>query len=184
MPTFTEPETHVGFDIPVELHLLDKTNTIVAARIRRVSHSLFELSCSEQLRKGQRLALSHEGKRLEVEVYSAEQSAASCYSLSVKVVAEQLGEVRSELRLPTDLPAVLRGAGATAEMAVRIVDMSPSGMGIEVPAALPRGAKVCVNLEQGLAFGEIRFCRQKGPGLFSVGFLLEEYICQEEPYDA
>jgi len=69
-------------------------------------------------------------------------------------------------------------------MAVRIVDMSPSGMGMEVPAALSRGAKVCVNLDQGLAFGEIRFCRQKKPNLFSVGFLLEEYICQDELHEA
>ncbi len=185
MFTFTESEneTQVGFDIPVELHVLDKTNRIVAARIRRVSPSLFELSCSEKLQKGQKLALSHEGKRLEVEVSSAEQGATNIYILSVKVVAEQLGEVRSELRLPIDLRAVLRVAGATAEMAVRIVDMSPSGMGIEVPLALSRGAKVCVNLDQGLAFGEIRFCRQKGPTLFSVGFLLEEYICQNEPHE-
>jgi hypothetical protein len=148
-----------------------------------VSPSLFELSCSEQLQKGQKLALSHEGKRLEVEVSSAEPSAANVYILAVKVVAEHLGEVRSELRLPIDLPATLRVAGATAEIAGRIVDMSPSGMGIEVASALSRGAKVCVNLDQGLAFGEIRFCRQTRPNLFSVGFLLEEYICQNEPHE-
>ena len=185
MSTFTEPEneTYVGFDIPVELHVLDKTNRIVAARIRRVSHSLFELSCSEQLQKGQKLALSHEEKRLAVEVFSAEQSVTDVYFLAVKVVAEKLGEVRSELRLPTDIPATLRVAGATAEMTVRIVDMSPSGMCIEVPVALSRGAKVCVSLDQGLAFGEIRFSRQKAQGIFSAGFLLEEYICQNEPHD-
>jgi hypothetical protein len=57
--------------------------------------------------------------------------------------------------------------------------MSASGMGIEVDVSLMRGAKVCINLEQGLAFGEIRFCQAKPSGVYFAGFLLEEYIGQE-----
>ncbi len=175
----TEPlnET-VGFDIPAELHMLDQANRIIAARIRRVGPSVFELSCAERLRDGERLALSHEGRRLEVEVSSTAQSAADIYQLTLKVVNEQHGEVRSEFRLPTDLSAVMRVAGDTTQIPVKIVDMSPSGMGVEVPKSLAKGVKVCINLEQGLAFGEIRFCRQKTAGVFLIGFKLEEYLCQ------
>lgn len=160
--------------------MLDQAKRVIAARIRRVSQSVFELSCSERFHEGQRLALSHEGRRIEVAVSSTEQNANDLYLLAVRVVTDELGEVRSELRLPTDLPAVLCVAGGAAQIAARVVDMSPSGMGIEVPMPLRKGAKVCINLQQGLAFGEIRFCREKAPGRHFVGFKLEEYICQEE----
>jgi hypothetical protein len=176
----TEPtEIQAGFDIPVELQILDRTNRVVAARIRRVSQSFFELSCSESLPERQRLALSHEGRRIVVEVSSAAPQANGDCLLTVKVVIDQPGDVRSELRLPTDLPAALRVAGETEQIDVRIVDMSPSGMGIEMTEALPPGAKVCVNLAQGLAFGDIRFCRQTGQGIYLAGFSLKEYIGQE-----
>ncbi len=177
----TAADAQARFDIPVELHLLDEANRIVAARIGQASQSFFELSCSEQLRKGQRLALSHEGRRIEVSLESSvAQIAPPGYLVTVSVVREESGEVRSELRLPTDLPASVRVAGEQQEIEARVVDMSPSGMGIEVETLLVRGAKVCVNLKQGLAFGEIRFCRQKTPGVYLAGFLLEEYIGQEE----
>jgi hypothetical protein len=174
---FTEivPDASAGFDIPVELCMLDRGNTVVAARIRRVSPARFELSCSEQLEKGQRLALSHEGRRIEVAVSFTEHDVPGVYLLAVKG-ADAAGEVRSELRLPTDLPAVVRVAGSAEQMNARVVDMSPSGMGMELATPMPLGSKVCVNIEQGLAFGEIRFCRQRPDGVYFVGFLLEEYI--------
>ena len=175
----TAAEARARFDIPAELHMLDQANRVVGVRIRRVSPSLFELSSLERLREGQRLVLSHEGRRIEVAVSSAAQGASGVYLLAVNVDSQEAGEVRSEFRLPTDLPAVIRVAGEAEQVVVKIVDMSPSGMGIEVPVALPRGAKVCVNLAQGLAFGEIRFCREKAGGVFFVGFFLEEYIGQE-----
>jgi len=179
MSTTLVPEPETGFDIPVELHLLGKGHEIVPARIRRVSQALFELNCPQSLPAGQRAALSHEGRRLEVETISAMQVAPKAYLLTVKVLNEELGEVRSELRLPTDLAAKLRVAGEAKQLAVRVVDMSPSGMGIETSKALMPGAKVCVNFEQGLAFGEVRFCQQKSADLYLVGFRLEEYIGQD-----
>jgi hypothetical protein len=124
------------------------------------------------------LALSHEGRRIEVAVSSSLEIGGIC-RLAVKVVTDEHGEVRSELRLPTDLPTVLTVAGESEQIAAKVVDMSPSGMGVELAKPIPRGVKVCINLEQGLAFGEIRFCRQKPDGLYFAGFLLEEYIGKE-----
>lgn len=178
--SFTEiaPEAAKGFDIPVELHLLDSANKTIEARIKQVSPAVFELTCQEPVNEGQRLALSHEGRRIEVAVSSSVERAGHC-RLTVKVVTDAQGEVRSELRLPTDLPAVITVAGESEQIAAKVVDMSPSGMGVESVQPIPRGAKVCIDLEQGLAFGEIRFCRQKSAGLYFAGFLLEEYIGKE-----
>lgn len=169
--------SQAGFDIPVDLHILDGESEIVPARIRRVDHSVFELSCSEMLKAGQRLALSHAGHRIQVEVSSSTSLQPDGYLLIVRIQSNQPGAVRSELRLPIDLPATLQVSGRPEEIVARIVDMSPSGMGIELEKALPEGAKVCVTLEQGLAFGQIRFCRPSA-GKHFAGFMLEEYICQ------
>jgi hypothetical protein len=174
-------EPQAGFDIPVQLHLLDKSKRVVAARLRQASHAWFELSCAERIEQGQRLTLSHERGRLEVEVTFAAQQSTDRYTLAVKVIEDEPSEIRCELRLPMNLPATLRVAGESTQLQARIVDMSPSGMGIEVATMVPSGAKVCINLEQGLAFGEIRFCRQKSPGVFLTGFALQEYIGQETP---
>ena len=175
-------EQEAGFDIPVELHLLDKSKRVVAARLRQASHAWFELSCAERVEQGQRVALAHEGRRVEVEVsFAAQQQATALYTLAVKVIENDPVEGRSELRLPIDLPATLRVSGDSAQLSVQVVDMSTSGMGIESRVMLPVGAKVCINLEQGLAFGEIRFCREKGEGVYLAGFRIEEYIGRETP---
>ncbi len=173
-------ETQARFDIAVQLDLLDGARQNIAARLHGVSPGLFEVSCPETLRVGQRLALSHAGRRLQLEVSPDSQKAAGVYLLSVKSADDRMSDVRSELRLPIDLPAMLRVAGEAAQIAVRVVNMSPSGMGIELTKELEQGAKACIDLEQGLAFGEIRFCRPKDARFYSVGFRLEEYICQED----
>ena len=171
-------EAAKGFDIPVELHTLDNANNTIDARIKRVSPAMFELTCPVALKEGQRLAISHEGRRIEVVVSSNSDAGGLC-RLAVKVLTDERGEVRSELRLPTDLTAVVTVAGETEQIAARIVDMSPSGMGLELEKSIQRGVKVCINLDQGLAFGEIRFSRQKTDGVHVAGFLLEEYIGKE-----
>ncbi len=172
------PEATKGFDIPVELHLLDNANKTVEARIKQVSPALFELTCEESLKLGQRLALSHEGRRIEVAVSSSLEIGGHC-RLVVKVVADQHGEVRSELRLPTDLPTVVTVAGESEQIAAKVVDMSPSGMGV-------RNGKTYFARGEGLYKSGTRlglwrnsFCQQKPNGLYFAGFLLEEYIGKE-----
>jgi len=56
--------------------------------------------------------------------------------------------------------------------------MSPSGLRFETARPVNVGTKVCVDLAQGLAFGEIRYCLKKNNDTYSLGFLLEEYIAQ------
>ena len=177
MPIPSIDEFQPSFDIPVELLALDGTNRIGVAQIRRASRSSLELSCSESHEEGQRLAVLQEGRRFAIMVSSATQQAPGAYVLAANVVTEEAGGIRAELRLPTDLAATLRVAGETEQIVVRIVDMSPSGMGLESDRALPSGADVCLSLERGLAFGQIRHCRPKA-GVYSAGFILEDYLGQ------
>ena len=109
-----------------------------------------------------------------VDVTATPQVNADFYTLSV--VEEKYSAVRADRRVPVDLPATLHIAGETQSTRVKVTDMSPAGFGIELAKALPLGARVCVSFAEALAFGEVRFCREKAPGVFFVGFKLEEYI--------
>ena len=151
-----------------------RANRVAAASIRRVGPCFFEVSCAEFLYEGQRLLLTHEGRRVAVDVAAAPQLSAGVYMLTV--VDDKYDGVRADRRSPVNLPATLHIAGEAKSIKVKVTDMSPAGMGIELAKALPLGARVCVNFEKGLAFGEVRFCEQKGGDLYFIGFRLEEYI--------
>ncbi len=110
---------------------------------------------------------ARQGSQKEVQATSEKKFVGDSY---------RLGDVRSELRLPTDLYATLSRSAESAELRVKIVDMSPTGMGMEALEAVEPQSKVTIDLEEGTAFGEIRFCREKSPGLFFLGFHLEKYV--------
>ncbi len=109
-----------------------------------------------------------------VDVTAAPNVHADFYTLTV--VEDKSGGVRADRRVVVDLPATLHIAGEAESIRVKVSDMSGSGMGIELAKALPLGARVCVSFAQALAFGEVRFCREKAPDVFLIGFRLEEYI--------
>ena len=174
MSTTQLTELEPSFDIPVELHLPGQVNPVASARIRRVGHSFFEVSCAETLEQGQRLLLVQGARRIVVDVSATPQVNADFYTLTV--VEDQYSAVRADRRVPVDLPATVHIAGETQPIRVKVTDMSPAGFGIELSKALPLGTRVCVSLAEALAFGEVRFCREKAPDVFFVGFKLEEYI--------
>jgi hypothetical protein len=162
------------FDIPVELHSPGPLNRVTLASIQRAGHSFFEVSCAEPLEDGQRLLLIQGGRRIVVDVVARPGAHADFYKLAV--VEDKSGAARADRRVLVDLPATLHIAGETESIRVRVSDMSASGMGIELFKALPLGTRVCVSFTEGLAFGEVRFCRQKAADCFVIGFRLEEYI--------
>jgi len=169
-----EPTIQASFDIPVELHMPGRSNRVAAANIRRAGPSFYEVSCAESLDEGQRLILIQGARRIAVDVAAGPQPSAGVYKLTV--VDDKYDGVRADRRAPVNLPATLHIAGEAKSIKVKVTDMSPAGMGIELAKALPLGARVCVNFEKGLAFGEVRFCQQKGADLYFMGFRLEEYI--------
>jgi hypothetical protein len=60
-------------------------------------------------------------------------------------------------------------------MFARVVDMSQSGLGFELPDSVAVGTRVSVHFGCGIAFGEIKHCTAKC-AVYRAGMRIEEFI--------
>jgi hypothetical protein len=83
-------------------------------------------------------------------------------------------EVRSEIRFPVDLGAVLQVEGdPTAICVVTILDVSKSGMRASCPVSIQAGARVEVTCCYATISGEVRYVREVSDDEFHVGIKVE-----------
>jgi hypothetical protein len=92
----------------------------------------------------------------------------------------RLVERRRETRYPTqDAAEVEVRHGEILRMPAMVVDVSRSGLRLELPAAVGRGEQVKINLpRQVVILGEIRYCRRSGM-IFYAGVLIQD-VFQEQ----
>ena len=91
------------------------------------------------------------------------------YNVGVQLIERD--SIRREPRFPLDLPAALTVIGSTGprEAAVRLTDVSASGVGLLSSGAVQVGACVEIKLDLGLLFVEIRHCHEEAEGRFRIG---------------
>jgi len=89
---------------------------------------------------------------------------------------------RRETRIPTDDAAQLQVISpfSSNRIAVRITDVSKSGMQFRLEAALDPGSTVKIRLRGAIVFAEIRHCRQISATEHRAGLLLHEVISGNE----
>lgn len=95
----------------------------------------------------------------------------------------RLSERRRETRYPTqDLAEVEVRHGEIFRMAGMVVDVSRSGLRLEIPIAVGRGEQVKITLpRQAVILGEIRYCKKAG-AVYHAGVLIQEvFYGQPEP---
>jgi hypothetical protein len=87
----------------------------------------------------------------------------------------RLVERRRETRYPTqDAAEVEVRHGEILRMPAMVVDVSRSGLRLELPAAVGRGEQVKINLpRQVVILGEVRYCRRSGM-IFYAGVLIQD----------
>ncbi len=165
----------LGFNIPVELQLLDGDHERIAAHIRRVNSGFFQLRSPIHLRDDRKLELLYEGRQIQAEVVYSRRQEVGIHHVGIRTCGSH-GAVRKELRLPVDVRATVNIPGSTTPLRARISDMSQSGLGLILPKEIPQGTAVSVDLGHGVAFGEIRYCKSISKGRYRAGFWLEEFI--------
>ncbi len=166
----------LGFNIPVELQLLDGDRERIGAHIRRVNSGFFQLRSPLHLRDDRKLELLYEGRRIEAEVVYSKKQELGIHHVGIRTCGNH-GAVRKELRLPVDVQATVSVPGSTAPLPARVSDMSQSGLGLILRKEIPPGTAVSVDLGHGVAFGEIRYCKSiSSKGRYRAGFWLEEFI--------
>jgi hypothetical protein len=85
-------------------------------------------------------------------------------------------ERRQEVRYPTNDPAKVRLAPGAECVTGTILDISKSGLRIELCAAVARGSRLEVLLASGpVVFGTVRYCRRIADA-FHVGLLIEHLV--------
>jgi hypothetical protein len=87
----------------------------------------------------------------------------------------RLAERRRETRYPTqDAAEVEVRHGEILRMPAMVVDVSRSGLRLELPAAVGRGEQVKISLpRQVVILGEVRYCRRSGM-IYYAGVLIQD----------
>jgi hypothetical protein len=166
---------HLGFDIPVELQLVDRDREHISARLRRVNSGFLQLHSPIRIAHDRKLEVLYEGNRIEAEVTYCHSQELAGYRIGLRISGAH-GVIRQELRLPVKVRATLNLPGDFAPMPARVVDMSQSGLGLILAKPVPEGISASLDLGYGIAFGEIRYCQRESNRTCRAGFWLEEFI--------
>jgi PilZ domain len=165
--------TAASLDIPVEVRLVIDSHDI-SARLSRADRGFLRLSTPVPLLKDLRIEVAIDGCTIRAEVVSCEQQSPTSFTVAVRRVYGPKGATRAEPRIPVDLSAVLT-TPSYDRMFARVVDMSQSGLGFELPDSVDVGTRVSVHFTCGIAFGEIRHCTAKS-AVYRAGMRIEEFI--------
>lgn len=162
-------------EIPVELHLSDGIQQRVQAQIVRVSAGFVDLSAPVALETGHEFDIMYLDRPIRCEIAYCVRERRDSYRVGARILGGNNGTLRAERRIRMDAPARLKTAGLAAPISVRVVDISSSGMGLQLGSAVSSGELAYVEMEHGVAFGEIRHCKKVDRG-FRAGLFVEEFI--------
>jgi PilZ domain len=97
----------------------------------------------------------------------------------------RLAERRRETRYPTqDAAEVEVRHGEILRMPAMVVDVSRSGLRLELPTAVGRGEQVKINLpRQVVILGEVRYCRRAGMVYHAGVLILDVFQAHAAPGD-
>ena len=164
---------HCELDLPVDLCLVDESPHTIRATVRGVKNGVFELCSPVYLRPGRELTLRHPERTIESLVAYCTRQESGTYAMGILMTRD--ADRRLQARTPVDVPATLRIAGSPMPIPIRLIDLSVSGLGIELPTAVALGASVYVELRDGTAIGEIRHCARCSDK-FRAGIRMREFV--------
>ena len=85
---------------------------------------------------------------------------------------------RLDARVPAGEKSVIGivESDGTTLRAGHVIDQSQSGLGLRLDEPVDTGARVCVETEKMIVFGEVRYCRPTLDGQFVAGVMIVEVI--------
>lgn len=161
--------------LPVTLRFLDRVHTPVAAQIRRVNTGFFVVASPLLLKPEQRVQILVAGRGLDTHVVYCHPQPGGDFQLGLQMVYDKDQPLRTEPRIPMDMLGEILIAGIDGPISVRLVNISASGLGLEIERQVSPGEIACVKLDIGFAFGEIRHCSKTGD-TYRLGLKLDEFI--------
>jgi hypothetical protein len=167
----------VEFAIPVQLQLRDGVRERVGAHIARVNTGFLLFRSTVALDSSRRLELNYLDRPIPCETVYCHRQPDGTYRIGARMLEGTNGVLRIERRIKIDAGAVLNTPALPGPTQVRVIDMSSSGLGVRLQAPISVGDLAYVELEHGVAFGEIRHC-EKIDGGHRAGLFIEEFIAR------
>jgi PilZ domain len=160
-------------EIPVELFPLDEGGRAIGARLHGVRNGIFELCSEAYVRPEALVEMRHAERTMEARVAYCKRGEDGRYEAGLLMARD--AERRSEERTAVNVAATLRIGDSAAAIPVRVTDVSTSGLGLETARAIAVGTTVSIELKNGTASGEVRYC-ERGGGRFRAGVRIAELI--------
>lgn len=170
---------YTKFDVPVELDLLTESEENVKAHVYRVSAGLVELSSPVYVPADKELEIVSEGRRIRAIVVYCRDEANGTYDVALRIGPDSY--LRTEPRVPVDLTTKLQILGSPTPIPIRVVDLSPSGIGLETPIPVTVGSRAVVSLGHSTVMGEIRHCARSGMH-YRAGIRIEKLVRAKDAY--
>ncbi|HEX3682751.1 MAG TPA: PilZ domain-containing protein [Bryobacteraceae bacterium] len=163
------------FAIPVQLQFRDGLREQMEAEIARVNTGFLLLRATAALDPARNLEVCYLERRIACETVYSHPQADGTHRVGARMLEGAHGALRVERRIRLDTTAVLNTSALPGPTTVRVIDVSSSGMGVRVEAAIKVGDLAYVEMEHGVAFGEIRHCEKIEEG-YRAGLFIEEFI--------
>jgi hypothetical protein len=163
------------FAIPVQLHFRDGLREQMDAEIARVNTGFLLLRVATALDPARNLEVAYLQRRIACETVYSHPQADGTHRIGARMLDGANGALRVERRIQFEASAVLNTSALPGPTAVRLIDISSSGMGVKLPAPIKIGDLAYVEMDHGVAFGEIRHCG-KIEGGYRAGLFIEEFI--------
>lgn len=168
------------FNIPVDLDLREGNGELISAHLLQVNTGFFQLSSPVFLQSNTIIDIIFDRQPLEVEVVFCKADDRNGYTVGARLMAGINGEIRREPRIPVEINGRLTTTDFPGSIPAKIIDISRSGLGLKVSRNIPTGVGVIVELQTGIAFGEVRHCSKKGKDVWRVGLSLDEFISHRD----
>ncbi len=175
LPKTASPTAELA--MPVMLRFLDRVHAPIAGQIRRVSTGFFLVASPMLLNPEQRMQILFAGRGIDTQVVYCHAEPGGDFQLGLQMIQDKDQPLRAEPRIPMDMPGEIYIAGIESPIPIRLVNISASGLGLEIASRVSPGEIACVKLEIGFAFGEIRHCSSVG-NMYRVGLKLDEFIAE------
>lgn len=147
--------------------------------IRRVSTGSMELVVPIFISPSQTVQMIYSGCDIEARVLRCSEVGAN-HVITVRLLRCAGTEMRGDPRVPVHIDAILQTFGNAGKFPIRIVDISQAGLGVVLPINLAVGQQVAVDLGQGIAMTEVRYCRVTKDGN-RAGLQVLEFFDREVP---
>src|SRR5689334_14761085 len=165
--------------ISVELTATSKEDVdkVCVGKLWSISRGFLRVMVDRSIEPGASVTARFHGCLAYGEAVFCQESPAG-YNVGVQLSSDPA--LRREPRFPLQLPGTLTVLGdqGPVQIKIELIDVSPSGVGLTAPEAIPTGVSVEINLECGILLGEVRHC-ERVENRFRAGVKMYDMIAKE-----